>query len=247
MRMRDVTGMIANLGRGDNERVNRFGSGMLNLIGDANDPSVATMKQAMEAGQILIELPLTDGNSVVVPVQPRSPSFQHFVAKCLEKFPDPATPSGPRVTNSGPEATTDRPSSGGMSTTVPLTSAPAAQPTVPDPTVQQPGFRVSRGDVATRSSGASSMPVYRDDLLGEYLNDGHLYSIRLANAKPIAVYEYDKTTQDLTATTLYTGPSPHVIAGGADAQKRADAVLKKYLATHPDLPGASGLSEIRAR
>jgi hypothetical protein len=88
------------------------------------------------------------------------------------------------------------------------------------------------------------MPVYRDDLVGDYINNGYLYTIRLADGKPIAVYEYDQKTENLTAATRYTGAPPQVIenrtgASAAEVQKRADAVLKKYFEAHPRVASPS--------
>ena len=208
------------------QNVNAFVNSLMNL--NFASYSAGTLAEAYRARSIKLFLPLANGERPPIEIRPQNASFSAFARHCGVTIPGSSGSRALREQNTVPGSPVADAESGPAA----ATSVPATQPLQPDPTVRQAGIRAFQSGLA--ASGASSIPVYRDDLLGEYLKDGHLYSIKFKDGKPIAVYEYDKTTHDLKAATLYTGPSPRLITGGTDARKRADAVLKKYLAVHPD-------------
>jgi hypothetical protein len=67
----------------------KFASGLMNQLITAVDRTVAHMHDALESREILVGLPLTDGDSAVARIDPQEPSFRQFAARCLETFPDP--------------------------------------------------------------------------------------------------------------------------------------------------------------
>lgn len=90
IRARDLMGVVSNAS--DNQALNKFAATFLNAAADANDPTVALMKEALGATEILVGLPLTDGESTTVSIHPQDPKFQQFVSKCMASFPDPPKP-----------------------------------------------------------------------------------------------------------------------------------------------------------
>ena len=57
-------------------------------LADATDPSIATMREVFVAKRVMVELPLSDGDSAVVGLDPQELSFQEFASRCLATFPD---------------------------------------------------------------------------------------------------------------------------------------------------------------
>jgi hypothetical protein len=94
--------MNAKAARASSDPVDRFAGGLLGAVAQASDTTIATMKQALSANEILVDLPLTDGNSAPIPIQPRTPAFQRFVKACLASFPDPPPPSTVAAAASAP-------------------------------------------------------------------------------------------------------------------------------------------------
>ena len=62
------------------------------MYGDASDPTIATIDEALQANSIEVLLPLSDDNSAPVPIHPQNPSFRKFVAACNAEFPPPVVP-----------------------------------------------------------------------------------------------------------------------------------------------------------
>jgi hypothetical protein len=76
-------------GGADQTPAAKFASGLMNQLTSAVDRTVAHMHEALESREILVGLPLTDGDSAVVGIDPQDPAFRRFAARCLETFPDP--------------------------------------------------------------------------------------------------------------------------------------------------------------
>ena len=87
-RMRDLTAAMMG-GGGDNEGVNELASGLVTILAAGQDTTIALMKEALRSHEILIDLPLTDGNSALVALHPQEPDFRRFTSACLAAFPDP--------------------------------------------------------------------------------------------------------------------------------------------------------------
>jgi membrane-associated protease RseP (regulator of RpoE activity) len=51
--------------------------------------TVTLMRDALDSSEILVELPLTDGGTTIVPIHPQEPGFRQFASTCLSTFPDP--------------------------------------------------------------------------------------------------------------------------------------------------------------
>ncbi len=90
MHFRDAMGY----GSGDDgNAVEKLSVGVINLQADRVEnmsfPNVALMQDAFSAEEILVQLPLSDGNVTVVKIQPQEPTFQQFASRCESVFPDP--------------------------------------------------------------------------------------------------------------------------------------------------------------
>jgi tetratricopeptide (TPR) repeat protein len=72
----------------------KVATGFLGAIASLGDTSIASMKDALQAKQILVGVPLTDGDEAVVEIEPQEASFLDFTSKCLAAFPGPAS-AGP--------------------------------------------------------------------------------------------------------------------------------------------------------
>ena len=68
---------------------------LMEVYGDAKDPSVATLDEALRTNNLQVELPLTDGGAAVVTMDPQESSFKKFAAACIARFPPPAGSSLP--------------------------------------------------------------------------------------------------------------------------------------------------------
>jgi hypothetical protein len=76
-------------------------------LADARDPSIATMREVFAAKRVMVELPLSNGDSAVVGLGPQELSFQEFASRCLATFPD--TTSRPADLVPGEPAKVDKP------------------------------------------------------------------------------------------------------------------------------------------
>ena len=67
------------------------------LLGGTNNATldqfdIALMQEAIGSQEIRVELPLSDGNAIVVRIHPQEPGFRQFVSRCRATFPDPPKP-----------------------------------------------------------------------------------------------------------------------------------------------------------
>jgi hypothetical protein len=104
MRAADITGAMTNFGQGGTGPLDKFAAGLLNTFATATDPTIATMKEAMNAHEISVELTLTDGDSALVRIEPAHAN-RHWTgkvrlhrpaAKCSLLSRSPANPSSIR-------------------------------------------------------------------------------------------------------------------------------------------------------
>jgi hypothetical protein len=65
-----------------------------NVAALQEDPSFATIDEVFQATAVKIEIPLTDGDSASVTINPQDPSFQKFTTSCRTEFPPPVS-AGP--------------------------------------------------------------------------------------------------------------------------------------------------------
>jgi hypothetical protein len=55
---------------------------VLDKLAEMQDTTIATMEEVFRANEIRVEMPLTNGNSVVTAVEPQEPGFKKFAAAC---------------------------------------------------------------------------------------------------------------------------------------------------------------------
>jgi hypothetical protein len=127
VRAADIAAAVLKARGEKNDPLNRFVTGLTSTFAEASDQTVATMQEAMHAKEIDVQLPLTDGDSVLVRIEPQVPSFQQFVSKCLATFPEPkpariSPPGAAETENSAAHA----PTSSSRTLTLPHLTAPDA-------------------------------------------------------------------------------------------------------------------------